>query len=156
MVRSVGVADAMLVDRLTGSVRRSRDMLVCVITSFAPLLAIPGWAASGELTVCNVISVCSMVLMFLLILVYFAYVWGPRTQRRQMPHGTVIAAEVGPERITVRLGGVVRSLPLSSVARVRRSGGALLVRARLPAGALTIPDVLLTGGVGAELTRRTA
>ncbi|MCC3323111.1 hypothetical protein FOB84_18720 [Gordonia bronchialis] len=51
---------------------------------------------------------------------------------------------------------MVRSLPLSSVARVRRSGGALLVRARLPAGALTIPDVVLTGGVGAELTRRTA
>lgn len=39
---------------------------------------------------------------------------------------------------------------------MRRSGGALLVRARLPAGALTIPDVVLTGGVGAELTRRTA
>lgn len=50
----------------------------------------------------------------------------------------------------------MRSLPLSSVARVRRSGGALLVRAHLPAVSLTIPDVLLTGDVGAELTRRTA
>ena len=79
-----------------------------------------------------------------------------RASLQRRDHGPVIAAEVGPERITVRLGGVVRSLPLSSVARVRRSGGALLVRARLPAGALTIPDVLLTGGVGGELTRRTA
>ncbi|MDL9936099.1 hypothetical protein QSJ18_05045 [Gordonia sp. ABSL1-1] len=151
---TVASADDSLPTRLSRAVRSTTAARVAAITAIPFLIAVTALAWGTDNAPAQQVWTVAVVAACAGTVGYLIWIRTPAAYAAAAPPGAPLAADFGPEWITLRLGGYVESRSRASIWRVRPGHAALSVTSLSPPGGTLIPDELVPAEISVDLQRR--
>ncbi|MEV0673676.1 hypothetical protein [Mycobacterium sp. NPDC050441] len=145
VTRTAAIADAGLADRLGAAVQRSVvTRLALALAILVPLTMLGySYVENGQLSWSSVLAAAAVLAAGVGAIGYVVYIATPTKFRQLVPPCAAIAAEFGPQQISVRLGGHLQTVQLGAVERIWHADQVFHVSVRGPGAGLIIPEQLV-------------
>ncbi|MCA4755686.1 MAG: hypothetical protein WBB05_02775 [Mycolicibacterium fortuitum] len=145
VTRTAAIADEGLADRLSSAVRRSlmTRLTLVVVVLVAVLVLGYSYVDNGGLTWTSVLSAAALLAAGTGTIGYVVCIATPTRFRQLVPPGAPIAAEFGPQHISLRLGGHRQSVDLGAIEHIWYADQVFHVAVRSLGAGLVIPEQLV-------------